>query len=90
MNHEDYDDEDNLHEFDPRDMEEMNKRFEALIKQSTEEYVVEFRISKLGAKELISEWFQALVGAEEPIKKCFREYSHIMEELMVQMQNDPD
>jgi hypothetical protein len=76
--------------FDPDDMEEMNQRFDSIIRESTESYVLEFTISKTYAKQLIKEWVQACMGMEESYEACFAEYSNIMQNLIMEMKEDEE
>lgn len=76
--------------FDPDDMEEMNRRFESIIRESNEAYVLEFTISKQYAKQLVREWVEACMGFDESYDKCFAEYSNIMQNLILSMKAEED
>lgn len=74
--------------FDPNDMNELEEKFESIIKDSEEGYVVELHMSRLAAKELIAIWKRALTGDEDAIMECFGNYSYMIAEIIVAVKDD--
>jgi len=68
-------------EFDPDDMEEMSIKFAKIMSDSDKGYTMEFSISRLQAKELMSMWTKACLGDATSTAQCLIEYGKIMMEL---------
>jgi hypothetical protein len=75
-------------DFDPSDMEEMSTMFAKIISDSDQGYVMEFSISRLQAKDLMSMWTKACLGDPISTAQCLIEYGKIMLELQYALTND--
>jgi len=75
-------------DFDPNDMEEMSTMFAKIISDSDQGYVMEFSISRLQAKDLMSMWTKACLGDPISTAQCLIEYGKIMLELQYALTND--
>jgi hypothetical protein len=75
-------------DFDPSDMEEMSTMFAKIISDSDQGYVMEFSISRLQAKDLMSMWTKACLGDSISTAQCLIEYGKIMLELQYALTND--
>ena len=67
--------------FDPDDLEELRHTFNAIVYDNEHGFVLEFAISRLIAKRLITQWYNANMGDGDALDQCFYEYSKIMQEL---------
>lgn len=74
--------------FNPDDIEELNKTFEQIIKDTENGYLVELYISKLAAREMIDEWLQAMLGVRESIGKCVQNYGYIVNCIIEEVKKD--
>jgi hypothetical protein len=69
-------------------MEEMSTMFAKIISDSDQGYVMEFSISRLQAKDLMSMWTKACLGDPISTAQCLIEYGKIMLELQYALTND--
>jgi hypothetical protein len=76
--------------FDPDDMEEMSELFARIHNDSQRGYIMEFSISRLGARDLVKVWRRAKSGDKKAISLCFDEYNRIMSELEYALNYDDD
>jgi hypothetical protein len=67
--------------FDPEDIEEIEQRFNAVIQDSEEGYVMELMFSRADGKDMIKTWVKAMMGDPAAMTDCFVNYSMIMEEV---------
>ena len=74
-------------DFNPDDMTELEGIFAQMIDDNESGFVMEFVISKLATKELVSAWDNAEFGDPTSIEICLVEYGKIMEELRSALQN---
>jgi|DEB19_MinimDraft_3_1074340.scaffolds.fasta_scaffold01824_3 hypothetical protein len=75
-------------EFDPDDIEELNATFDALIHDAEAGFTIEFICSRMGAKDLVRTWLKAAMGDQKAMKSCFKEYSKIMEHLIIALKEE--
>jgi len=75
-------------EFDPDDLSEMSNKFAKIMSDSDQGYTMEFSISRLQAKELMSMWTKACLGDPVSTAQCLIEYGKIMLELQYALTND--
>jgi len=75
-------------EFDPDDLEEMSAKFANIMSDSDRGYTMEFSISRLQAKELMSMWTKSCLGDPISTAQCLIEYGKIMMELDYALTND--
>lgn len=76
--------------FNPDDMEDMDKRFDQIIRDTENGYCVEFHLTRLAARDMVKEWMQALLGDQEAAKGCMQTYSYIASCIMEELQKDPE
>lgn len=74
--------------FDPDDMREMSELFAHIYGDSQQGYIMEFTISRLGARDLVKTWRRAKSGDQKAIAACFDEYNRIMGELEYALRYD--
>lgn len=74
--------------FEPDDLNELEKTFAKIYKDSEVGYTVELHLSKLAAKEMVDEWLNALMGDKNSIRQCMINYSYMMEEIIAQIHDD--
>lgn len=74
--------------FNPADMEELNKKFDQIIRDTENGYIVEFHITRLAAREMAEEWLEAVLGVEESAKACMQNYGYIVTCIMDEMKKD--
>ena len=74
--------------FDPYDMEELNKKFDQIIRDTENGYVIEFHMSRLAAREMVEEWVQAILGVPESTRRCMENYSYIVTCIMDELKKD--
>lgn len=67
------------------DIQEMNIRWEKIVKDHETFLIVEFHITKLGAKSMIEEWKAANNGNEEAMQNSMTNYNYIVESLEEQI-----
>ena len=67
--------------FDPEDMSELEGIFASMIEDNESGYFMEFIISKLAAKELVSEWIKACNGDAKALNISLHEYAKIIAEI---------
>lgn len=68
-------------DFDPEDMSELEGIFTNMIADNESGFVMEFIISKLAAKELVSEWIKACHGDARSLNMSLHEYAKIIAEI---------
>lgn len=76
--------------FNPSDMDELNKKFDQIIRDTENGYCVEFHLTRLAARDMVKEWMQALLGDKEAYKSCMDNYDYIMSCIMEELQKDPE
>ena len=76
--------------FNPSDMDELNKKFDQIIRDTENGYCVEFHLTRLAARDMVKEWMQALLGDKEAYKGCMDNYDYIMSCIMEELQKDPE
>ena len=74
--------------FDPDDMDEMSIMFANIIFDNDKGYTMEFSISRLQAKDLMTMWTKACLGDPMSTAQCLIEYGKIMLELQYALTND--
>lgn len=74
--------------FDPDDIEEIEQRFNAVIQDSEEGYVMELMFSRADGKDMIKTWVRAMMGDTKAAAECFANYSLIMEEVKNALTDD--
>lgn len=74
--------------FDPSDMEELDKKFDQIIKDTENGYVVEFHMTRLAARDMVKEWMQALLGDPVAAENCLQNYSYIVTCIMDELKKD--
>lgn len=74
--------------FDPDDITELEGIFAQMISDNEDGFVMEFVISKLSAKELVSLWHECQLGNKSALRQCLIEYGKIMEELQIHLEMD--
>lgn len=75
-------------DFDPEDMEEMSMMFANIMHDSDQGYTMEFSISRLQARDLMTMWTKACLGDPKSTAQCLVEYGKIMLELQYALTND--
>ena len=68
-------------DFNPDDMSELEGIFTNMIADNESGFVMEFIISKLAAKELVSEWIKACHGDARSLNMSLHEYAKIISEI---------
>ena len=68
-------------DFNPDDMSELEGIFTNMIADNESGFVMEFIISKLAAKELVSEWIKACHGDAKSLNMSLHEYAKIIAEI---------
>ena len=68
-------------DFNPDDMSELEGIFTNMIADNESGFVMEFIISKLAAKELVSEWIKACHGDARSLNMSLHEYAKIIAEI---------
>jgi hypothetical protein len=74
--------------FDPEDMSELSGIFAEMIADNDDGFVMEFGISRLNAKELIDEWYNAEQGDAEGMFYSWQEYTKIIRQLQKALGED--
>lgn len=74
--------------FDPEDIKEISANFAQISKDAFEGYCVEFHVTKLGAKDMVEEWNQAMLGDQDSLFRCMENYSYIVGEIMEALRLD--
>lgn len=77
-------------EFNPSDVNEIDSRFEQIIRDTENGYCVEFHITRLAARDMVKEWMEALLGDTDSAKACMQNYSYIVTCIMEELQRDPE
>ena len=75
-------------DFDPDDMSELSGIFAEMIADNEDGFVMEFGISRLNAKELIDEWYNAEQGDPEGMYYSWKEYTKIIKQLQAALGED--
>lgn len=78
-------DEPNIH---PDDIKDLEKTFARVTRDEEEGYGIEIYMSRAQARDMLAEWFEAMMGVPESIGACFIQYAHIMTSLMEAVQED--
>jgi hypothetical protein len=76
--------------FDPSDIADLETKFARIKKDSSVGYTVEFIMTKLAAREMVSTWLSALLGDRDATRICMSNYSYLVEEIMNVLQEDDD
>ena len=74
--------------FDPNDMAELEERFDHVVSDSENGYILELLISRINAKGLLKTWIQACLGDTVSMRAAMYEYGRIMQELKDAMADD--
>jgi hypothetical protein len=74
--------------FNPDDINEMSSMFANIMSDSDQGYVMEFSISRLQAKDLMTMWTKACLGDPVSTAQCLVEYGKIMMELQYALKTD--
>lgn len=74
-------------ELNPDDLSELEGIFAQMIEDNETGFVMEFIISKLAAKELVEAWTKAAEGDAEALWLSWQEYSKVMTELKLALEN---
>lgn len=74
--------------FNPDDLAELEARFARVTSDEEEGYSVELIMSRAMARDMLENWFSALMGVPEAISRVFVEYAHIMSNIMLAVQED--
>lgn len=77
-------------EFNPDDIAYLDKKFAKIVKDTQEGYTIELQVSRLGAKDLVKDWVKAMMGNRAALNSCMKNYSHIINELMAELESDPE
>lgn len=77
-------------EFSPDDIAYLEKKFAKIYKDTYEGYTIELQVSRLGAKEIVKDWVAAMMGNRQAINACMKNYSHIISELLAELESDPE
>jgi len=72
----------------PDDMAELEERFEHVISDSENGYILELLISRANAKGLLKTWIEACLGDTVSMRAAMHEYGRIMQELKDAMADD--
>jgi hypothetical protein len=75
-------------DFNPDDLAELEKRFEHVISDSENGYILELLISRANAKGLLKTWIEACLGDTVSMRAAMHEYGRIMQELKDAMVDD--
>jgi hypothetical protein len=72
----------------PDDFAELEERFDHVISDSENGYILELLISRINAKGLLKTWIQACLGDTVSMRAAMHEYGRIMQELKDAMADD--
>jgi hypothetical protein len=72
----------------PDDFAELEERFDHVISDSENGYILELLISRINAKGLLKTWIQACLGDTDSMRAAMHEYGRIMQELKDAMADD--
>lgn len=72
----------------PDDFAELEERFDHVISDSENGYILELLISRINAKGLLKTWIQACLGDTISMRAAMHEYGRIMQELKDAMADD--
>ena len=75
-------------DFNPDDLAELEERFEHVISDSENGYILELLISRANAKGLLKTWIEACLGDTVSMRAAMYEYGRIMQELKDAMVDD--
>lgn len=75
-------------DFNPDDLAELEERFEHVISDSENGYILELLISRANAKGLLKTWIEACLGDTVSMRASMHEYGRIMQELKDAMVDD--
>jgi hypothetical protein len=75
-------------DFNPDDMTELEGIFAEMIADNEDGFIMEFGISRLNAKELIDEWYNAEQGDPEGMYHSWKEYTKIIKKLQAALGMD--
>lgn len=75
-------------DFNPDDLAELEERFEHVISDSENGYILELLISRINAKGLLKTWIEACLGDTVSMRASMYEYGKIMQELKDAMVED--
>ena len=73
---------------DPESMKEVEAMMEAIARKNEQGYMIELYVSRLEAEDMVKGWMRGLMGSDEELELCLRNYSYIMVKLMNQMKRD--
>lgn len=72
----------------PDDLQELENAFAKVSRDEYEGYSVELMMSRAMARDMLENWFSALMGVPEAVTQAFMEYAHIMTSIMEAVQDD--
>ena len=74
--------------FNPDDLAELEARFARVTSDENEGYSVELIMTRAMARDMLENWFAALMGVPEAVAQVFADYAHIMQNVMQAVQAD--
>lgn len=72
----------------PDDLQELESIFARVSRDEYEGYSVELMMSRAMARDMLENWFAALMGVPEAVARAFAEYAHIMSHIMDAVKED--
>ena len=75
-------------DLNPDDMSELEGIFAQMIEDNETGFIMEFVISRLAAKELLTAWTNMEYGDADALYLCMHEYGKIMTEIRYALEED--